>query len=439
MQSKTIQIVQNTRGASLIIALGLVFVLTILAAGVANLVGVFTLTTGQAERANIAYFAAEAGVEQALYDLIAYKDGYIANPNDSICGPAPETVDLFDLALSYDSPCQGTDVYRLAEFSDAAISAEERRGFWQIFHRALPDQAAAGNPYTIPNPFFTTNDNPAENKDGILQMSEWGRLTKSHPLSLSLLIDNGDATETDPADRFTYLPFDTTTKKVVFFADPAESGTLDWSTHDPSDSVQPNSRTWSQEDVFSWTLSAVDGNSEEYTLQGVVWESDFAECDEAGEYAIGGDYDCFILDLAEANVLPGLLGDPLLGEDINKNLAAATAVANSFNRVAAIAEDHSRATIPNYIEEMNDRLNGLDEDIRWRDVRLTINLIGTLSETSGLPSDSLRYKVVSAAPLADEYVYIVSEGFAGTVKQTIETRFRRQATIPIFQYVIVQH
>ena len=80
----------------------------------------------------------------------------------------------------------------------------------------------------------------------------------------------------------------------------------------------------------------------------------------------------------------------------------------------------------------------LDDTKRWHDARLSINLIGTLAETSGVTSNSLRYKVVSDEEISDEYTYIVSEGFAGTVKQTIEMRFRRQATIPIFSYAIFQ-
>ncbi len=427
--------IRSTKGASLIVTLGLVLVLALLAGGVATMVGAFTQLTGQSARANIAYFAAEGGIEQALYDLTAYKDGYVANPTQNICGPAPETVDIFDLNLKYNNLCTGANIYRLTDFSDSTISAEERRSFWQVFSRTLQDQLI--NKYTIPNPFFTTNSNPVASKDGILQESEWGRLTKSRPLSFSLMIDGGDPGLTDPAQRFTYLPFDTTTKKIIFFIDPAET----WTPANYTAGMPPHGRSYSQEDVFSWTLSAIDGNSDEYTLQGVVWESDFQTCDVAG-YATGGSYTCFVLDLTDTNISNGPLnlGHPLAGEDINKNLLYSVEVPNGFNRVAAITENYKRATMPDYLKEMNERLVGTySVNDRWRDVRLTINLIGTLSETSGLASDSLRYKMLSAKELADEYVYIVSEGFAGTVKQTIETRFRRQATIPIFQYVIVQH
>jgi hypothetical protein len=445
MLNQSLQAVRSTRGASLIVTLGLMLVLLLLAAGVAKLVQIFMLTTGQVERANIAYYAAEAGVEQALYDATAYRDGYEYSPEQSVCDTDPASKQLFkNLNLNteldnYSSRCDADQPYRFANFTPGAAGWSEThplsggRGFWRIFSRTMTDKDTGK--YIIPNPYFAENDTATESKDGVLELSEWGTLLKERPFSMSLMSDSGEISKLDPKDRFTYLSDNATETEIVIFIDPDEAAS--WS---PDDSARTPAagRTSSDEDVFAWTLSAVDGLGEEYTLQGVVWESDFTECNASGVQESGGAYPCFILDFRQNTVLLSGTGHPLGGEDINKNLAHATARTNTFNRVSAITEDFEQATPADFVREMNDRLSGSDTTRRWRNVRLTLNLIGTLSESSGLPSDSLRYRLTSIEQLPDEYIYIVSEGYAGAVKQTIETRFRRQATIPVFSYVIFQ-
>lgn len=432
----------SERGASLIVTLGLMLTLLILAAGVAKLVQIFMLTTGQVERANIAYFAAEAGVEQALYDSTAYRDGYEIDPKRNVCDTDPASKQLFrNLSLStalddYTGRCSESLPYRFANFTPGADTTTQLsggRGFWRIFSRTMQDKTTGK--HTVPNPYFAENDAAAQSKDGTLDLTEWGTLTKERPFSISLMSDGGDLALLDPKDRFTYLSDAGTESQIVVFVDPAEVAA--WS---PSDSARtaPSGRTSSDEDVFAWTLSAVDGLGEEYTLQGVVWESDFTDCNASGVVESGGAYPCFVLDLRQSTVSALGTGHPLAGEDINKNLVYSTSRLAAFNRVSAITEDFDQATPADFVKEMNDRLTGSDTSRRWRNVRLTLSLIGTLSETSGLPSDSLRYRMTSVEQLPDEYIYIVSEGFAGAVKQTIETRFRRQATIPVFSYVIFQ-
>jgi hypothetical protein len=421
MHSSKFQAVKSTRGASLIVTLGLTLVLLLLASGVTALVSSFAKTTKRVEQANVAYLAAEAGIELALYDLAAYKDGYETDRSQHVCGTAPSgqltrTAD-FDTACTADAP------YRFINFTDSAESGG--RAFWRIFNQALREQPADTN-FVIPNPYF------AGDKDGMLDKTEWGRLTKAKSLGLSLAID-ADPSEADPANRFLALPTDTNTK-IIFEIGAGE-------TWNPTQgSVPPGgTRSASDEDVFTWTLSAVDGLGEEYTLQGLVWESDFTQqdCDGDGEEEI-----CFIFDLQDAPLVGnvGLSGYPLAGEDINKNLTGSTYI-TSFNRVSAVNEEFPFNTIPGFLTDLNAAYaagTAPTYNQAWHDARLSFNLIGALSEAAGVESDSLLYKVLSLEPIADEYAYIVSEGFAGSVKQTIETRFRRQATLSIFSYVIFQ-
>ena len=225
--------------------------------------------------------------------------------------------------------------------------------------------------------------------------------------------------QSDPADRFEFLS-DSVEKKIIF---------------DPGESWDPAANGTSSDELFTWTFSAIDGVGVEHTLQGVAWESDFVE--ECGD----GRSDCFIFDLNDSSshnpAAPN--GDVYAGEDINRNLNnGRDSIGASFNRVSSISETFRYATPQEFFEDLADAMSEIDPDNQWTSARLTINLIATLSETSGVPSSALQFKIQSDELWADEYTYIVSEGFAGNVKQTIETRFRRESVIPIFSYVIFQ-
>jgi len=471
MTSLLPQSVTNTRGASLIVALGLVLLLMILGIGASAAVLGFLQTTHQVERANAAYFAAEAGMEMALYDYAAYSDGYQLNEDDMACVAGVNLVGAMTDTSIFSQACDTTDPYKVVNFTDrsfdasvnsgdnAAIDLSGARGFWRLFSRAMKEQGAV-NDYILPNPYFVGN------KDGELTLPEWGRLTKRAPLSIGLTndiapravdVDNNATNDSDAANRFAYLDLDKMdVAQVAFTFDPAETPDIN------QNSAANPDRAADAEDVLAWTLSAIDGYGEEYTLQGVVWENDFQSQDCDGD---GTNEVCFLLNLQNAisEVSIGSSdGHALAGEDINNNIENTSGVAETetgsalFNRVSGLQEVFHFNTIADFFTQMNDANLTVNEDDRWRHVRFSVSLIGTLSETSNVLSDSLLYRVqatpnsnwnihlpskgaaVIASPLTSDVIYIVSEGFAGPVKQTIETSFRPQSTISIFTYAIFQ-
>ncbi|MCF7846092.1 MAG: hypothetical protein K9L85_02540 [Candidatus Peribacteraceae bacterium] len=392
----------DTRGVSLLVVVGLVLVLVLIAAAVTKLVLGFIQTTSQVERANVAYSAAESGIELALYDLADYKDGYQTDTAQAVCGTS---ISLTQTA-NFNSECSSIRPYRFINFTNPALSGG--RGFWRLFSRTL----ASGTEYFVPNSYFVGD------KDGELESTEWGELNKNRPISLSLLTDQSPS-QSEPADRFGFVS-DTLEKKIIF---------------DPGTSWNPGINGSSSDELFTWTFSAIDGLGVEHTLQGVAWESDFT--DDCGD----GRNDCLIFDLNDSSAhnpaAPN--GDVYAGEDINRNLGnGRDSIGASFNRVSSISETFRYATPQEFLEDLGDAMDEISPEDQWTSARLTINLITTLSEVSGIPSNSLNYKLQSDEPWADEYTYIVSEGFAGDVKQTIETRFRRESVIPIFSYVIFQ-
>lgn len=393
----------DTRGVSLLVVIGFTLVLILVATSVTKLVLSFIQTTVQVERANIAYSAAESGVELALYDLAAYKDGYQTDTSQLLCGP---DVDL-SRTINFSAACNIDNSYRFINFTDSEVSGG--RGFWRLFARTL----ASGGEYFIPNPYF------AGDKNGELESGEWGELSKNRPISLSLLTDKNPE-QSEPSERFEFLT-DSFEKKITF---------------DPGENWDPTANgTSSSNELFTWTFSAINGLGVEHTLQGVAWESDFV--DDCGD----GRSECFVFDLNDSSahnpVAPN--GDVYAGEDINRNLGnGRSSIGTSFNRVSSVAETFRYATPQEFFEDFNDAMLEIDSDDQWMSARLTINLIATLSETSGVPSNALKFKLESNEPWPDEYAHIISEGFAGNVKQTIETRFRRESAIPIFSYVIFQ-
>ena len=387
--------------------------LIVIATTATNLVLGFMRTTFQVEQANVAYSAAEGGVELALYDLAAYKDGYETDPAQLVCGSGTSLTQTSNFSDGCDRSVG--DKYRFVNFTTPALSGG--RGFWQLFSRTL----ASSGKYYLPNPYFSGD------KDGNLESGEWGEFAKDSLISLSLLTDNNPA-GIDPEDRFLHLS-DFAPKKIIF---------------DPGDGWDPNVNGNNKDELLAWTFAALDGDGTEYTLQGVIWESDFInqDCDASG----GTDVDeyCFIFDLNDNNAhnpsAPD--GDPYAGEDINRNLTSGSdSIGVSFNRVAGADETFRYSTPQKFLTDLDDAMAEFDPDDQWVSARLTINLIATLSETSrdaSSDSDSLQFKLESDEAWADEYTFIISEGFAGNVKQSIETRFCRESAIPIFSYVIFQ-
>jgi hypothetical protein len=276
-----------------------------------------------------------------------------------------------------------------------------------LFSRTLDSSGK----YYIPNPYF------AGDRDGVLTVGEWGTLTKSSPISLSLLSDE-DPSDADPSTRFNYLS-DSVPKKIIFDAGSAF--------------VDGYNSTDDDEALFTWTLSALDIGGTEFTLQGLVWESDFVDDCTAD----GGSVNCFVFDLNDTAAYgpSNPDGDAYAGEDINGNLSS-TSFVGGFNRVSGVSETFLYETPYSFIEDLNSAMTVASPD--WESAKLTINLIATLAETSGVTSNSLKFKLESDEPWADEYTYIVSEGFAVNIKQTIQTRFRRESAISIFSYVIFQ-
>ncbi|MFA6458584.1 MAG: pilus assembly PilX N-terminal domain-containing protein [Patescibacteria group bacterium] len=418
---------RDTRGVSLLVVFGLTVVLILISGTVTKLVLGFIQTTAQVERANKAFFAAESGIELALYDLMAYKDGYQTDSSQLVCD---DQLDLNSNDNSGLAACDNDHQYRFVDFADEPIvlldtdasddDLSGARGFWRIFARTLKN---VSNEYLIPNPYF------AGNKDGVLTSDEWGELTKRQPLNLSLLTDANpnQISQPEPQLRFDWVS-DVSNTKIIF---------------DPGPDWAPNFNGNDQDELFIWTFSAIDGNSIEHTLQGVAWESDITnqDCDDSG--VIDANEFCFIFDLDTSSVLLGADGDVYAGEDISQTLLSPQKMSDltDLNRVSAVEESFSYATPKDYLTKLGEGMNGIEtafDNPQWRSAQLTISLIATLSETSGIPTNSLRYKLVSDESWSDEYNYIVSQGFAGDVKQTIETRFRRASAIPIFSYVIFQ-
>jgi hypothetical protein len=418
----------------MIVVLGLVFVISILSISLTRAIVTFMRTTYQVEQANAAYFAAEAGVEMALYDLLAYDDGYETTKVsglEAVCGAGVDT----GAVGNFDQKCDDGEPYRFVNFSDA-IKFSGARGFWRLFSRTIDSSGTD----LVPNPYF------AGDKNGIIETSEWGRLNRARSLSLSLLRDeNPLAPALQPENRYLRLGSGDG-EQIIFMLDPAEEANydtnkcVDLDLNGVCDNVAFGSEN--EEEILTWTLSALDTSGDEYALQGVAWESDFIvqDCDGGGQRA---KERCFILDFSKdnADVSSNINADDghvLAGEDINRNITNLPSGVR-LNRVSGVKENFDFATPKSFIDDLNS-LNPAIVDGKniWQSARLTVNLIAAISDTSGIASNSLRYKLISNEQWSDEFTYIVSQGFAGRVKQTIETSFRRSTTLPVFTYAIFQ-
>lgn len=402
-----VRLARDTRGVSLLISMGLMILLLLVASSAAVVIGQFARSTAKTEQAAMAYYAAESGVEMGLYELSGFKDGYETDKDGSrmVCGATSDPT----RTANFNQQCATANPLRFANLTGANLSGA--RGFWQLFGQV--DREAGSTNYVIPNPFFVGD------QDGSLEQAEWGTLHRERILNLGLLIDDQPTLGT-ASGRYIRLPANRPAK-LIFFVDPAEAAS--WNP----------GLNGSQQDIVSWTLSALDTAGTQFSLQGVIRESDFrSDCAESG--ATGGSLQCFVLDLEASSAVPnGVSGDPLAGQDIFQNIAG-SAPANAFNRVAGVVQDFRYATPQKFIQEMNAPASGL----AWVDSRLTVSILAPLSETSGLASNSLRYKFISADLIADEKSYIVSEGFSGTVKQTIQASYRRAGVIPIFTFAVFQ-
>ena len=439
--------VRDTRGISLIVAMGLMVLLLLIAVGAGKLVQAFMQSSQQALEGNGAYYAAEGGTEMALYDMTAYGEGYQTSGNPTtgiVCGrntdiTAQQTVSnpVALGAAPFNQVCTNAAPFRFVNFTDNG--GYGARGYWQIISRALPVQSPtpADHTYQLPDPYLNGSS------DGVLDPSKWGTLVKNRLLNMSLLTNTNPSALTPSAQ---YTPINKNTK-VTFFVDPAEAA--HWKpTAYRSASLMDVTRSDGQDDVLTWTLSAVDTTGRNYTLQGVVWESDFQKCtadgamsgttNTDGSVLNANEYVCFTLDLSNTTASAlGIQGDPQVGEDINRNLPSSVVAPapGYYDRVAALKQTYTYNWAGNFLQALQDSYTTANP---WVDARLTVALVSSLSETSGLTSNTLRYKIMSTASVPDEYTYIVSEGYAGPVKQTIQTKFQKSATIPIFSYAIFQ-
>lgn len=436
MIPKALYHIRATTGASLIVAMGLTLVLLLLAAGMSVMVRTFMATTNQGEQANAAYFAAEGGVELALYDIAGYSGGYEVDDSKSLCGDKPD----LSATPSFVAPCNATNAYRLLDFKPEPLG--RATSFWRIFAQGMKEKLTGV--YTVPNPYFVGD------KDGALQISEWGRLTKSSPIAIPLTIDYKPSQAT-PSNRFTYLDTSKLTKaRLIVSIDPADlhGGSPNFN-NSPTDSDPDGAgvRTNQDQDVAVWTMSAVDGEGNEHTLQGVLWESDFAKDCDGGSTGIY----CAAIDLkatATETDIDAARGSFKVGEDINRNIGGVSVIttAAKLNRVSGRTEQFDFAAPYQFLADAV--AAGGSAGSAWGDIKFTMSLIGTLSETTALGSDALIYRMevqtdpsswpAGVKPLADDTVHVVSEGFAGQVKQTIETSFRPETTIPVFTYAIFQ-
>ena len=429
-QNKFRKIQRDQRGVSLIVTLGALAVLIILATGVSKMVLSFIRSASQVEQANIAFLAAESGVELALYDLVAFEDGYQIDhdPSKKVCGKSSD-IDL-SRTTNFDKICNDPRPYRFVNFTDSALSGG--RGFWQLFSRTLKNRD--DDNHVIPNPYFAGDNN------GRLTANEWSELTKDTPVNFNLLLDE-NPNAGDPQGRFIWVWEDGEKNlDVILWADG------DWDA-DKCVDVDTNglcdhndALTDDEEEIFTWMFSAIDGSGEEFTLQGVAIESDFSD---SSDYDGDGTNDFgFIFDLNENSALLDSDGDVFAGEDINENLPSSqSSGVNKFNRVSGIEESggFEYATPQEFLGDLDDAMNEIAAADQWSKASLTLNLIGTLAETSDIASNALKYKIViDDEQLADSSTYIISEGFAGNIKQTIQTRFIRESAIPIFSYVIFQ-
>lgn len=390
------------QGVTLITVLGLLFLITLLVATSVRAVLTLSQAVGRVESANAAYFAAESGVELALYDLAAYQAGYETNKTDPVCGPG---VDL-TRTENFSATCNETNRYRFVDFIANQASLSQARAFWQVFARAPLDLTApAAAEYVLPNPLFVGN------RDGKLASSEFGRLSKEEPLHLSLLIDEKPLA-TEP--RLRYLPTSLQAKQKIIFQ--------------LADNFDPKFNGNSADPLLIWTLSAINAEGE-FTLQGIINEADFDQNKS------------FSFNLADELTSPNNSnGEALIGENINRrSFNGPEKIAHAkFNRISGQVEDFSYALPGDFLSELKNSFNQMDKAQQWSHAELSVNLIATLAETSDIPSNILHYKITSSEEFADEQTYIVSEGFAGNIKQTIITRFKRQATMPIFTYAVFQ-
>lgn len=412
--SRLLARLRDTRGISLMVTLGLTIMLILLASGVTKLVLGFMKTTKQVEQANVAFAAAEGGVELALYDLSNYGDGYEYSQSSdagyNVCGDDSD----FDITrkTNFSDTCRDGFEYRFVNFTDSSPSNSDLSGgiaFWRPWARTLESNTK----YHIPNPYF------ADNRDGVADDNEWGELTKTNPIRLSLLIDDNPSEDDDPSSRYDWIT-PNVDARIIF--NPGD----DWNT---SNGVND------QEKLLSWTFSALSNTGTEYTLQGVVWETDFVDvCDDGTQST-----DCFEFNFSTSTVTIDTDGDVYAGQDINQNMTYHNQ-SSGFNRVSSQVEPSGfyYATPQEFLQELENAMSK-DTDHQWVNAELVFDMLATLSETSrDNESNSLAFKLESDEQWADEYTRIIAEGFSGNVKQSIETSFRPSKALPIFSYVIFQ-
>ena len=423
--------VRDTSGISIFVALSIALVLTLIGAGVLSSVLGFQRTTIDIRQANAAYFAAEGGVELALLTLKKNNAGFTYTDGDTSCTGAavPGTAS---------GTCTDDALFRLVDFSDTEKALHSgSESFWRIYTRSpwFTSPPFSNNSFindeptsVSPNPFFIGNRDAALN----FAEDEYGTISLFKQLVLPL------STEA-PNGEYNFIDIDSLSLGGVFLFFPSQYGFDDSS----ASQLLPFGRAADDEDLMLWTLSGVSEN-EGYTVQGVIRESDFSEnaCDlQNGDNPLDFTADdeeehCFFFDFSAV----GSEGGAFAGEDISRTVVDATI--NGQNRLAGgITETFRMAGPGDFFDKLSTGSTTPDA-ATVQNPRLTLELVNRLDDTSDVSTQSIGYVVIYQSPeeqpSASDFDYIVSEGFSGRVKQTLEVTFDRGKTLSIFSKVLTQ-
>lgn len=101
---------KKPKGSSLLIALGIMSILLVLSGAISNLIVKSLRASSNIENSNKAYFASEAGLEEALYDLSAHLSGYENSKGETLANKSK-----YEYEIEYRPDASNSRIPRLGE------------------------------------------------------------------------------------------------------------------------------------------------------------------------------------------------------------------------------------------------------------------------------------------------------------------------------------
>ncbi len=346
-------ILGSQEGASLVIALGVTTLLVIMALGVNKALISSLRGAGKIEGASAAYFTAEAGLEEALYDIAVHDSGYEVDPL-----------------------IHGT-------YSEVNFDQNASRAAWKI--KSLPAANPPGsNIYIIPEP----GEGNASNKD-------YNIINLSNPLSLSLFVDialpgslasNLQKVTPNTFDLYLQIPDgfrnDLANLEVDNDGDGLfEEDDLPYTVDNDGDSLIDEDPI--NDAVVNWSVTGVDSSGGQLILRPVF-------------------------------ISPAEITE----REIHKNMITALFEENTGGEYKSSL---TGAFIP---KSFRDFVGSVVENPVFK-----VSVIANLLDSSQNKIPYLEYKIVyrvnsGSLPIPNPQMQIISDGFAGNFKQSVEAKIK---------------